>query len=66
MYCIEQKSEELRHRCFSVRSELHYYVQKLLSPAHICNIDMEDWLPTGLPSASRRGYRRLWGRWRPA
>lgn len=38
---------------FFVTSEIHYYVQKLLSPAHICNRDLEDWLPTGFPSAFR-------------
>lgn len=28
----------------------------------ICNRQVEDWLPTGFPSACCRGYRRLWGR----
>lgn len=27
----------------------------------ICNRQVEDWLPTGFPSACCRGYRRLWG-----
>lgn len=38
---------------FFVRSEIHYYVQEVLSPAQICNRDLEDWLPTGFPSACR-------------
>lgn len=60
----QQAPEGQKHGGFGffVTSEIRYYVQKPLSPARICNRDLEDWLPTGFPSASRRGYRRLWGR----